>query len=69
MIRASGADDDVAPCPRLLFRKLRFLVIVDKQRAGFMNSRMVPGEAVGIFRIFPVRAANAVEALRPSRIN
>jgi len=29
MIRASGADDDVAPCPRLLFRKLRFLVIVD----------------------------------------
>jgi len=32
MIRASGADDDVAPCPRLLFRKLRFLVIVDRAR-------------------------------------
>jgi hypothetical protein len=30
MIRASGADDDVAPYPRLLSRKLRFLVIADK---------------------------------------
>jgi len=34
MIRASGADDDVAPCPRLLFRKLRFLVIVDRSGGG-----------------------------------
>ena len=31
MIRASGADDDDAPYPRLLFGKLRFLVIVDTE--------------------------------------
>ena len=29
MIRASGADDDVAPYPRLVSRKLRFLVIAN----------------------------------------
>ena len=34
MIRASGADDDVAPYSRLLFRKLRFLVIVDSEGDG-----------------------------------
>ena len=34
MIRASGADDDVAPYPRLLFRKLRFLMIVNNLRDG-----------------------------------
>jgi len=39
MIRASGADDDVAPCPRLLFRKLRFLVIVDTVGSPIVSDR------------------------------
>jgi hypothetical protein len=34
MIRACGADDDVASYPRLLSRKLRFLVIVDTAKAS-----------------------------------
>ena len=34
MIRASGADDDVAPYPRLVSRKLRFLVIANSDPAA-----------------------------------
>ena len=42
MIRASGADDDVAPYPRLLSRKLRFLVSVDKRIGDRLISVHLP---------------------------